>query len=226
MNEDIERALNGSDADLRAFVASLRAAPQARVRDGFAAGVMAAVEADARRSAFVRSLRGLLRPAALFPLAACLVAMLAFASLFFRPVPGISRERLVSCQRADGSFSSSTAAPYVQAFAVTVLAKDPAANRTALEQAVGALVRTQNEEGGWANARLSARNVAALAAASEAGVDAAVRAYRRGRRYLRMHGIGEMTAADLSRDAREAEARMLGVDSGLACSIALAARFP
>ena len=42
MNEDIERALNGSDADLRAFVASLRAAPQARVRDGFAADVMAA----------------------------------------------------------------------------------------------------------------------------------------------------------------------------------------
>ena len=220
MNEDIERALNGSDADLWAFVASLRAAPQARVRDGFAAGVMAAVEADVRRSAW----RKLLRPAALFPLAACLVAMLAFASLFFRPVPGISRERLVSCQRADGSFSSSTAAPYVQAFAVTVLAKDPAANRTALEQAVGALVRTQNEEGGWANARLSARNVAALAAASEAGVDAAVRAYRRGRRYLRMHGIGEMTAADLSRDAREAEARMAGGDSGLACSIALAAR--
>ena len=85
MNEDIERALNGSDADLRAFVASLRAAPQARVRDGFAADVMAAVEAEARRGAFARSLRGLLRPAALFPLAACLVALLAVASIFFRP---------------------------------------------------------------------------------------------------------------------------------------------
>ena len=123
MNEDIERALNGSDADLRAFVASLRAAPQARVRDGFAADVIAAVEAEARRGAFARSLRGLLRPAALFPLAACLVALLAVASIFFRPVPKFSLEKLVACQRADGSFSSSTAAPYVQAYAVTVLAK-------------------------------------------------------------------------------------------------------
>jgi hypothetical protein len=224
MNADLERALNGPDADLRAFVASLRAAPQARVRDGFAADVMAAVEAEARRGAFARSLRGLLRPAALFPLAACLVALLAFASLFFRPVPTFSMERLVSHQRADGSFSSSTAAPYVQAFAVTVLAKDPAANRTALEQAVGALVRAQNEEGGWANARLSARNVAALAAATKAGVGMAVPAYRRGRRYLRMHGIGEMTAADMVRDAKEATGRLSSDDAGLACSVALAAR--
>ena len=224
MNEDIERILNGSDADLRAFVASLRAAPQARVRDGFAADVMAVVEAEARRGAFVRSLRGLLRPAALFPLAACLVALLAVASIFFRPVPRFSLEKLVACQRADGSFSSSTAAPYVQAYAVTVLAKDPSADRAALQQAVAALVREQNAEGGWANASLSARNVAALAAASEAGVDVAVRAYRRGVRYLRMHGIGEMSAADLSRDARSAAPRLSASDLGIACSVALAAR--
>ena len=224
MNADLEMALNGSDADLRAFVASLRAAPQARVRDGFAVGVMAAVEADARREAFRHSLRGLFRPAALFPLAACFVAVLAFASLFFRPVPGLSRERLLSCQRADGSFSSSTAAPYVQAFAVTVLAKDPTADRAALEQAVGALVRTQNAEGGWANARLSARNVAALAAAAAVGVEGAARAYRRGRRYLRTHGIGEMTAADMARDAQEATRRLSDADAGLACSVTLAAR--
>jgi len=150
--------------------------------------------------------------------------MLAFASLLFRPVPGFSRERLVSCQRADGSFSSSTAAPYVQAFAVTVLSRDPASNRTALEQAVGALVRTQNEEGGWANARLSAQNVAALAAATRAGVDMAMPAYRRGRRYLRMHGIIEMTAADMAHAAREATARLPDADAGLACSVTLAAR--
>ena len=224
MNEDIERALNGSDADLRAFVASLRAAPQARVRNSFAAGVMAAVEAEARRGALARSLRGLLRPAVLFPLAACLVALLAVSSIFFRPVPKFSLEKLVACQRADGSFSSSTAAPYVQAYAVTALAKDPSADRAALQQAVAAIVREQNAEGGWANASLSARNVAALAAASEAGVDVAVRAYRRGVRYLRMHGIGEMSAADLSRDARSAAARLPASDLGIACSVALAAR--
>ena len=220
MNEDIERALNGSDADLRAFVASLRAAPQARVRDGFAAGVMAAIEAESRRA----SLRRWLRPSVIFPLAACLVAMLAFASLLFRPVPTFSMEKLVSCQRADGSFSSSTAAPYVQAFAVTVLAKDPSADRAALEQAVGALVRTQNEAGGWANARLTARNVAALAAAAKAGVARAMPAYRRGRRYLRLHGIIEMSAADMMRDAKEAAGRLPSADAGLACSVALASR--
>ncbi|MBR3022972.1 MAG: hypothetical protein IKH71_00815, partial [Oscillospiraceae bacterium] len=83
-----------------------------------------------------------------------------------------------------------------------------------------------NEAGGWANARLSAQNVAALAAATKAGVGMAVPAYRRGRRYLRMHGIGEMTAADLTRDAREAAGRLPlpAADAGLACSAALAAR--
>ena len=220
MNEDIEKALDGADADLRAFVASLRAAPQARVRDGFAAGVMAAIAAESRRA----PLRRWARPSILFPLAACLVALLAFASLFFRPVPTFSMERLVSHQRADGSFSSSTAAPYVQAFAVTVLAKDPSADRAALEQAVGALVRTQNEAGGWANARLSAQNVAALAAAAKAGVDRAMPAYRRGRRYLRLHGIIEMSAADMMRDAKEATGRLPTADVGLACSVALASR--
>ena len=220
MNADLEMALNGSDADMRAFVTSLRAAPQARVREGFAAGVMAAIKTDAR----CLSLRKLLRPYVLFPIAACLVAILAVASLFFRPVPGFSCEALVLCQRADGSFSSSTAAPYVQAFAVTVLAKDPSSDRVALEQAVGALVRTQNEDGGWANARLSAQNVAALAAATKAGVDMAMPAYRRGRRYLRMHGIGEMTAADMARDAQQATGRLSAADTGLACSVTLAAR--
>ena len=220
MNEDIDKALDGADADLRAFVASLRAAPQARVRDGFAAGVMAAIAAESRRA----SLRRWFRPSVLFPLAACLVAMLAFASLLFRPVPTFSMEKLVSCQRADGSFSSSTAAPYVQAFAVTVLAKDPSADRAALEQAVGALVRTQNEAGGWANARLTARNVAALAAAAKAGVARAMPAYRRGRRYLRLHGIIEMSAADMMRDAKEAAGRLPSADAGLACSVALASR--
>ena len=220
MNADLDMALNGADAELRAFVASLRAAPQARVREGFAAGVMAAVEAESRRA----SLRRWLRPSVMFPLAACLVAMLALASVFFRPAPGFSQEGLVTCQRADGSFSPSTAAPYVQAFAVTVLASDPAADRAALKQAVGALVRSQNEEGGWANARLSARNVAALAAATKAGVDIAVPAYRRGRRYLRMHGIGELTASDVARDAREAAARLSEADEGLVRSVTLAAR--
>ena len=221
MNVDLERALNGAEADMRAFVASLRAAPQAHVRDGFAAGVMAAVVAAESRRA---SLRRCFRPSVLFPLAAGLVALLAVATLFLRPVPKALRPRLVACQRTDGMFSPSTAAPYVQAFAVAVLAKDPASDRAALERAVGALVRTQDEAGGWANARLSAQNVAALAAAADAGVAAAAPAYRRGVRYLRTHGIGELSAAEMARDARAAAARLPASDPGLTCCLALAAR--
>ena len=66
--------------------------------------------------------------------------------------------------------------------------------------------------------------VAALAAATRAGVDMAMPAYRRGRRYLRMHGIIEMTAADMAHAAREATARLPDADAGLACSVTLAAR--
>jgi hypothetical protein len=39
-----------------------------------------------------------------------------------------------------------------------------------------------------------------------------------------MHGIGEMTAADLTRDAREAAGRLPSADAGLACSVTLASR--
>jgi len=219
MNSDIEEALNGPEAGLRPLVESLRAAPQARVGDGFSVGVMAGIAAAEamRRRRFAL--------AVVLPLAACFAALLAAHPVFTGTAPGFSMENLVACQRTDGSFSRSTAAPYVQAFAVTVLARDPSANRTVLEQAVDVLVRTQNAEGGWgADARLSARNVAALAAASDAGVKAAVPAHRRGLRYLRNHGIGEMSVAEMARDAREAEPRLTGGDSGIACSIALAAR--
>jgi hypothetical protein len=209
---------------MKDFVASLRTVPLARVRDDFAADVMAAVRAEIRRSTWRSSLLGMFKPAVLLPIAACLVALLAVTSIFSRPAPAFSRKKLVACQLTDGSFSTSTAAPYVQAFAVTVLAKDPSSDRTALEQAVNALVRTQNAEGGWANARLSARNVAALAAASDAGVGSALRAYRRGIRYLRTHGIGEMSAAEMVHDAQDASLRLADADLGIACSIALAAR--
>ena len=128
-----------------------------------------------------------------------------------------------ACQRPDGSFSDSSAAPYVQAFAVTGLAKGPSSDRAALDRAVDALVRTQKADGGWGNAALSARNVTALAQAESAGVSRAREARRRGLRYLRIHGIGEISAADLAREAKEALSRLKGSnDAGLVCGVALA----
>ena len=229
MNEDLERDL-GTDADMRAFVAALRAAPQARVDDGFAARVLADARAEGRRAPRWGFLRRLDWASAL-PAAAGLALLLGAGAVFLgRPASpalptGLSTARLVSCQRPDGTFTSSSAAPYVQAFAVTVLARDPSRHAAALGSAVDALVRDQNAEGGWAGAELSARNVVALRQAVDAGVAGAARAYRRGLRYLRLNGIGERSADDLVREAKAACARLdASSDRGLACSVALCAR--
>ncbi|MGN0846641.1 MAG: hypothetical protein ACI4RA_04570 [Kiritimatiellia bacterium] len=206
------------DEGLRAFAASLRAAPQARTSPDFTARVMGAVRAERRR-------RWLWRAAAALPIAAGFAVLMAVGTALFRPRPVWSTEILVACQRGDGTFSASSAAPYVQAFAVTALAKDRAAGVGPLDSAVGALVRDQTAEGGWASPSLSARNVVALRAAAEAGAAGAQRAYRRGRRYLHANGIGELSAGDLVRAARAAVARLGGdADRGLACSVALCAR--
>ena len=178
-----------------------------------------------RAGGFVRFRSRWLSPPVLFAAAASFVAMCAFVSLVFRPVPTFSVARLAACQRTDGSFSSSSAAPYVQAFAVTVLARDPSSDRAALDLAVDALVRTQDAAGGWGNAALSARNVAALAQAETAGVARARTPRRRGLRYLRTHGIGELSPSELIREAGEAFSRLDGSrDAGLVCSTALAGR--
>lgn len=221
---DIVRALEGSDAEMRAFVASLRAAPQARTAEGFTADVMAAVRAGETERARRPFWSVLTRLAAALPIAAGLALLFAVGSVFQRPAPAWTTARLVACQRPDGTFTASSAAPYVQAFAVTVLAKDPTVAPRALDSAVAALVREQNAEGGWANPSLSARNVVALGQAAAAGSVHALQAYRRGMRYLRTHGIGEISLADLVREAKAVSTRLgPSPDDGLACSVALCA---
>ena len=50
-------------------------------------------------------------------------------------------------------------------------------------------------------------------------------AHRRGLRYLRMHGIGELSASDLVREAKDAFARLdKSCDAGLVYSVSLASR--
>lgn len=221
MNIDIEQTLDGADEDMRAFVASLRAAPQARVRDGFTADVLASVRAVRMRGAFVWKSRA----AMALSLAACLAICLVLGVLFVRqegtscPAAG-----LAACQRADGTFSGSSASAYVQAFAVTALAKGPMVRTTTLGSAVDALVRSQNAAGGWENDEVSARNVLALRTAVDAGVGGARAAYKRGLRYLHARGISELTMQDLVREAHVVQAR-LGVrgDVGLTRCAALCA---
>ena len=235
MNADLERDLLEAGDGLGDVVAALRRAPQAHVSEDFAARVRSLLP-HGGGSARVRprwsAARVLLAAAASL---ACAFVFVAF--LVRKPVPpqepvlhlaSSSRQAdgpFPACQRADGSFSSSSAAPYVQAFAVTALAKDPSSDRAALDRAVDALVRTQGADGGWGNAALSARNVAALAQAEAAGVARAHAARRRGLRYLRMHGIGELSAADLARAAKDAFARLdKSCDAGLVYSVSLACR--
>ena len=216
MNGDLESELAAAP-ELRALVESLRSAPQALVGEDFTAGVMAAVRAERKRR-----WPWCLRSAILLPAAAALAVCLALAGVF-RSQPVYSASYLVACQRSDGLFSESSAAPYMQAFAVTALAKDAKGTKAALDSAVDALVREQNAEGGWANASLSARNVAALQAAATVGATGAGRAYKRGLRYLRTHGIGELTAADFVREARYALARIDQNERALVCGAALCA---
>ena len=221
MSADLERDLLEAGDGLGDVVAALRRAPQARVPEGFAARVMSRLP---RKGGFVRA--KWLSPSVLLAVAASLVAAFVFVSLVFRPAPqDPSAPSLSACQRGDGSFSSSSAAPYVQAFAVAALAKDPSLDRAALDLAVDTLVRTQDAAGGWGNATLSARNVAALAQAEAAGVARARIPRRRGLRYLRMNGINELSATELVREAKDALARLgASGDAGLVRSTALAAR--
>ena len=221
MSADLERDLLAAGDGLRDVVVALRDAPQAHVPEGFSARVMARLP---RKGGFVRAWWR--SPSVLLAAAASIAAALAFVSLVFRPAPEKLPVPSASAdQCADGLLSSSSAAPYVQAFAVVALAKDPSADHVALDRAVDTLVRTQDAAGGWGNATLSARNVAALAQAEAAGVARARIPRRRGLRYLRMNGINELSATELVREAKDALARLgASGDAGLVRSTALAAR--
>ena len=221
MNADLERDLHKAGDGLWDVVVVLRGAPQAHVPEGFSARVMARLP---RKAGFVRAWWR--SPSVLLAVAASFVVALVFASIVFHPVPQeLSVSGLSVCQRVDGSFSTSSAAPYVQAFAVVALANDPSSDRATLDRAVDTLVRAQDAAGGWGNAALSARNVAALGQAESAGVIRARVPRLRGLRYLRMNGIGELSAAELVREAKHALARLGGSDdAGLVRSTKLAAR--
>lgn len=220
MNLDLERDLAAAGDGMAELVATLRAAPQAKVDDGFKDRVVSAAIDGEKRCG---PLWGVFRAGPLLATAAAAALMLAFGSLAFRPEPRYSTAYLVSCQRCDGTFGEGASATYAQAFAIKALASEGSGS-AALSSAVAALARCQNADGGWSDGSTSARNVAALAAARTLGVDGAAVAYKRGLRYLRVHGIAEMSAVDLERAARGAMA-CLGADSdrALACSVALCA---
>ena len=200
MNCDLEGDLAGC-AEMRAFAESLRAAPQARVDDGFADRVMAAVGAEKKPRAKWR-----MPPlGVVLGLAASLTVAAAYFFIHSEMSSSIRKARmelLVHCQRDDGTFSSSSAAQYMQSFAVAALAEDASTHAAALDAAVGAITRSQNADGGWGSPDLTARNVAALALAVRAGDEAAACAWKRGVRYLRAHGIAETDDPFAADDAR------------------------
>lgn len=215
MNAELMKDLKGYGDGLMPFAESLLRSPQAHVPSGFSAGVMARVR---RRTLLARWLRPV-------PLAAAASIAALFALTAFVGKSEPLETRLVACQREDGSFTSSSASRYVQAFAVSAIANGEKPDFAALRSAVDALMRSQNADGGWDNKVLSARNVAALAAADAAGMKHVRAAYRRGLRYLRMHGIAEMSASEFSREAKGALARLgSSRDAGLVCSTELASQ--
>jgi len=195
-------------------VAQLRAAPGAHVSPGFAAGVMVRIHAQRLR----RRISGWLALAASLAVAAG-YAFLAGAD------SSADAADLAARQRADGGFAASSAAPYLQAFAVRVLANDPTSVSAALSRAVAALARSQRADGGWGNAVLTQRNAAALRAVMNTGDRAAACAYRRAARYLRLHGLSEPTDAEFAAAARDILARHgASMDAVLLSPVALCAK--
>ena len=206
MNRDLEVQLEEMGPEFAGLAAALGRASRAEASPGFTPRVMAQIDASERRR---RTFRAVWWAAA----AAAVAAVFAVHGL----LPGGGRsasasgglERLVASQRADGTFSGSSAAPYVQAYAVQALADSRDARmRGALESAVAALVRSQSCEGGWAGDMQSSCNVAALAAAEAAGVESARIPLRRGLRYLRANGIRECSVEALGKAAAAAVERM------------------
>lgn len=209
MNADLEAQLAEMGPEFAGLGAALCRASGACTGTGFTMRVMADVAASERRARMRRY--GWWGAAA-----AALVAVFAIHGL----VPGGKSVQaqpdaldgigmLVASQRADGTFSASSAASYVQAYAVQALADSRDARaRAALESAVAALVRSQSGEGGWRSDSLSSYNVAALAAAEAAGVESARIPLRRGLRYLRANGISERPEGSLGKAAADALGRM------------------
>ena len=205
MNKDLEMQIAEMGPEFGAMAAALGRAAGARASSGFTVRVMSEVAACERRR---RARRACWWAAA----AASLVAVFAIHGVVRRPAAqpvDAGLERLVASQRADGTFSGSSASSYVQAFAVQALAdaRDERV-RPSLESAVAALVRSQSGEGGWSGDMQSSYNVAALAAAEAAGVESARIPRRRGLRYLRANGIDECPDGVLGRAASAAIRRM------------------
>ncbi len=210
MNGDLEAQLAEMGPEFAGLAASLGRAAGAGTSPGFTARVMSEISLSERR-------RRIRRAAWWAAAAAAVVAVFAVHGLAPGVKPSVKPsvsglDRLVASQRADGTFSISSAASYVQAFAVQALADshDERA-RAALESAVAALVRSQSGEGGWPSDMQSSYNVAALAAAEAAGVESASIPLRRGLRYLRANGISECPSDAL---CKAAAAALRGMASG------------
>ncbi len=214
-----------ANEEMLSFASFLRAAPQAKVSRGFSGRVMSAVRMESAGQPRHFAICGVFTARKIFAAAASIAVLLGICSLSLKQDEAAAIENLVAHQRADGSFSSSSAAPYVQAFAVRVLAKNPSANTTALKAAVRALVASQNADGSWMNAQVTARNVAALGDVVTLDVEGVRRAYKRGVRYLRTHSISMPSSNEMTAQAQKALAGLATQrDAGLVFPASLCAQ--
>jgi hypothetical protein len=201
------------EKDFESFTKELKAAPQQKVDKNFTRNVMLEVASFERR----RKLK------TWFAIAAGLSIFCALSSMYrASSFEGVSE--VASKQLSDGYFTNNSSAQYIQAFAVKALAEGEK-NSPAFEKAVSALADTQNAEGGWNGAALSARNVLALSLAASRGIKEAQVAYRKGLKYLRKQGIVEMTLDEFTSQAREAAIRLYASgDAQSARIVAIAAK--
>ncbi len=192
------------DAQLRSFASSLCHAPQAKVSADFTARVMNAIRDESLNTPSRFSWLSFFTVRKCYAAAALILILLGVSSVLYKPSDNKGFENLVAKRLEECSFSASSLAPHLQAFAIQALAKNPNANSAALKAAVEALVASQNADGSWGNAHVTARNVAALADVTSLGIEGVNRAYKRGVRYLRIHNIAMLSKNEMAEETKKA----------------------
>ncbi len=193
-----------ADAQMLSFAESLRSAPGSKVSDDFTSRIMNEIRSESKASPLHPVWTKFFTPGKAFAAAASVIILLGISSVFLRTDESSVTGELLARQCKNGQFTSSSAAPYVQAFAIRELAKNPAGNAVALKAAVNALLASQNADGSWLNDQVTACNVTVLAAVAELGIDGVSHAYKMGARYLRTRNIALLTKEEMNAEAKKA----------------------
>lgn len=206
MNADLSAWLSELDSDEARVVSLVREAPVVSVTSDFTSRVLAALPPPSRCERFVACVRT--HRLFIYSACACLLVVLSCSWGFFCMPRLSSSSELVSLQQRNGTFTTSSAANYLQAFAVVALLHREASPVDSLERAVKALVHAQGADGQWQNVELTRRNLFALKLAQDKGLTWVRASYLKGVRALRGTGHEELTSAEFQQQSHFVQQRL------------------